>query len=498
MKNKTKIIIIGAGPGGLAAGLLLSNNPNFEVVIYEKADQPGGRNSEIKVKGFRFDVGPTFFILKTVFDDIFKRLGKDPDKYLKFVRLKPMYRLFLSDDRTIDIFDDKNLMKKELKRVFPGQEKGLDKMHQKEAARYQALKPILEHDNNSWSYFFNPEFFAQIPKFSVQNSIIKEMGKYFSDEQAKLSFTFQAKYFGMSPWTCPAAFTFISYIEQFYGVFHVIGGLSEVARQMAKIIKEQGGQIKYNTPVKKIITEKKKAVGVELADGQKEYAQEIVLNADFAYAASELFEPGVLKKYSAPKLKKKDYSAGTFMMYLGLDKKYNLTHHNIIFAHDYVKSVNAIFGNDIPGEDISFYLRDTSKTDPTVAPDGKSTLYILLPVPNKKLAPLNWNNKIPKMRKIILQALKKRLGLKDIEDHIEVERILTPDDFIKEYNVYNGAVFNLSHKVLQMMWLRPHNKFEEVDNLYLVGGGTHPGSGLPTIYQSGIIANDLITKKYQS
>jgi phytoene desaturase len=185
-------------------------------------------------------------------------------------------------------------------------------------------------------------------------------------------------------------------------------------------------------------------------------------------------------------------------MYLGLKKKYNLEHNNIVFAHDYIRSVNSILGKEIPHPDISFYLRDTSKTDPTVAPEGKSTLYILVPVPNKQLAPINWSNQIPKMRKMVLDALKQRIGLKDIEQQIEVEKIITPDDFIKDYNVYNGAVFNLSHKVLQMMWLRPHNKFEEIDNMYLVGGGTHPGSGLPTIYQSGIIAADLINQKYET
>jgi len=497
MPKKKKIVIIGAGPGGLAAGLLLSNNQNFEVTIYEKASQAGGRNSEIKANGFRFDVGPTFFILKPIFDSIFERINKNPDDYMKFIRLKPMYELYLSDDRKIKVYDDKKLMRQELKRVFPGEEKGLDKMHAAEKARYEALYPILAHDNNSWSYFFNPEFFTKIPKFSVTNTIIKEMGKYFKQEQTKLVFTFQAKYFGMSPWTCPAAFTFISFIEQFYGVYHVIGGLSEVSRQMAKIFKEQGGKIKYNSVVTRIITENKKATGIELANNEKEYADEIICNADFAYAMTNLFDSGQLKKYAKKKLDKKEYSASTFMMYLGLKKKYNLEHNNIIFAHDYIRSVNSILGEDIPHPDISFYLRDTSKTDPTVAPEGKSTFYILVPVPNKQLTDINWHNQIPKMRKIILDALKQRLGLNDIEQQIEVEKIITPDDFIKDYNVYNGAVFNLSHKVLQMMWLRPHNKFEELDNMYLVGGGTHPGSGLPTIYQSGIIAADLIQEKYK-
>ena len=138
------------------------------------------------------------------------------------------------------------------------------------------------------------------------------------------------------------------------------------------------------------------------------------------------------------------------------------------------------------------------KTDPTVAPEGKSTLYVLLPVPNKQIFPTNWQDRKKEVKQNIYNALEKRLGLKDLKENVEVEKIITPDDFEKDYNVYNGAVFNLSHKVMQMMWLRPHNKFEEYDNCYLVGGGTHPGSGLPTIYQSGIIVNDLINKKYGS
>lgn len=493
MKNK-KIIIVGAGPGGLASAMLLSHK-GFDVDVFEKEKQVGGRTSEIEMKGYRFDVGPTFFMMKFVLDEIFEKTGRKSADYLDFFRLSPMYRLQFEKDY-IDVYEDSKEMKKELARVFPGQEEGLDKFEKEEKKRYGKLMPILLDDNNNIFDVFSKKFISGLPYFSLGKSIYSILGNYFKNPLTRIVFTFQAKYLGMSPWKCPAAFGIVPYIEHAFGVYHIKGGLSEVSRQMAKAAMEDGAKINFNSKVKRILVENKKAVGVELENGKKYFGDEVIVNADFGYAMTNLFDKGVLKKYSPKKMAKKDLSCSIFMMYIGLNKQYKLEHNTIVIAKDYQKNVNDVFLGKITPKDISFYVRDHSLVDPSLAPKGKTALYVLVPVPNLKLNNANWNKEKESLRKVVIDGLKDRLGLMDIEKYIEVEKIITPTEWQSEYNVYKGAVFNLSHKLSQMLWFRPHNKFEEIDNCYLVGGGTHPGSGLPTIFHSGRIASELIDKKY--
>jgi phytoene desaturase len=275
----------------------------------------------------------------------------------------------------------------------------------------------------------------------------------------------------------------------------VQGGLSEISAAMAKVAEKHGATIHLNAPVKQLLIEKGAVKGVLLEDGREVLADETILNADFAHAMETLVPPGILKKYSPAKLKQKKFSCSTFMLYLGLDKIFDdLPHHSIVFARDYHKNTDDIFRNLKLSDDISFYIRNSSITDPRVAPEGKSGIYILVPVPNNSSG-IDWEKETPRFRDMVLDAIASRTTLGDLRPHIEVERIITPAEWA-ERGVYLGATFNLAHSMNQMLYFRPHNKFEGLDRCYLVGGGTHPGSGLPTIYQSGLIAAHLIGKKY--
>jgi len=375
-----------------------------------------------------------------------------------------------------------------------GEEKGLAKFSAAEKKRLDRLYPILAKDNNNLLDAVSPEFVRALPYFSFGKTLFEAMGDYFEKDFARLSFTFQSKYLGMSPWECPAAFAMVPYIEHSTGIFHVEGGLSEISEAMAKVIGEEGGEVRYGAKVKKLLVEEKKVIGVEMENGEKILADEVIVNADFSYFADKLVEEGILKKYAPEKLAKKKYSCSIFMLYLGVDKKYDLKHHTISFAKEYRKNVDDIFSGRLTENDFSFYVRDASQTDLTLAPAGKSALYVLVPVPNNR-AGIDWEKKKTEIRQQVLNLMKEKLEMKDIEEHIEVEKIITPADWESDFNVYAGAVFNLSHHLDQMLWFRPHNKFEELEHCYLVGGGTHPGSGLPTIYMSGRIAADLILKK---
>ncbi len=493
MKAKRKIIIIGAGPGGLSAGMLLAYR-GFSVKILEKENIPGGRNGRLVLGDYKFDIGPTFFMMDGVLRRIFAATNRDLDDYAKLTRLSPMYRLHFAD-KHIDVYDEPEKMKAELKRVFPGEENGLDKFLSVEKKRLSALFPILGRHNNCLLDAFRPSFWRAVPHFSIGRSLFGVMGDYFRSEHARLSFTFQSKYLGMSPWECPGAFGMVPYVEHADGIYHARGGLSAIAETMAKVVGECGGEIKYGVTVKQLIVQDKKVIGVERTDGKKEYADVVVANPDFSYLARELVQPGLLRKWSPKVLDRKRYSCSIFMWYVGIKRELSLPHHTIVFAHNYRQNVADIFGGRLTDKDFSFYVRNATAVDPTLAPTGKTALYVLVPVANTR-ADIDWSAVSARVRGQLVDLLADRLGVRDLESDIEVEKIIAPPDWEKDFNVAHGAVFNLAHNLGQMLWWRPHNQFEELQNLYLVGGGTHPGSGLPTIYESGRIVADLINKKF--
>ena len=234
-----------------------------------------------------------------------------------------------------------------------------------------------------------------------------------------------------------------------------------------------------------------RATGVRLADGDVVEADDVVVNADFGHAATHLFEPGVLRKYTPARLAKMRLSCSTFMLYLGLDKPLATPHHLIAFADDYRSHISSIFDRPRLVKDISFYIRNADPNDATLAPAGHTALYVLVPVPNTR-ADIDWDRERGAFRETVLDSIAQRTGLGDLRPHIRAEKIITPADWAGDYRVHAGATFNLAHNIGQMLYRRPRNQFEEVDGVYLAGGGTHPGSGLPTIYQSGRIAADLI------
>ncbi len=491
---KKRVIIVGAGPGGLSAAMILAKR-GFDVVVYEKDDRPGGRNQRIDLDGYSFDTGPTFLMLKSVLDEVFRQAGGDSEKLLNFKKIDPMYKLVYDKNKGINPSSDHELMKKEIKELFPGKEEALDKYLEVEKKRFEKMFACLQKPYGKILDFFSSQFINAIPHFSLGKSLMDVLMKYFDDEKLALAFTFQAKYLGMSPWECPGAYALISYIEHAFGIYHVEGGLCCISEAMAELAVKNGAEINFSTPVKKIITEKAAAVGVQLENGEEVKGDEVVINADFGYAATNLFDKGVLKKYTPEKVDSMKYSCSIFMLYLGVDKKYDLPFHSIYFADDYKTNVTDIFESKKLSEDISFYVRNTAGVDNTDSPEGHSSLYILVPVANLD-AETDWEKEKDRYRKIVLDAVEKKTEMKDLREHIKAEKIITPLDWEKEYNVYKGATFNLAHNYSQMLYFRPHNQFEDVKNVYLCGGGTHPGSGLPTIYESGRISADLISRKY--
>ena len=492
--TKKHIVIVGAGPGGLTSAMILAHR-GFKVTVFEKEAEVGGRNAPIRLNGFTFDTGPTLLAMNYILKEMFEEAGRKVEDYLDFVNLDPLYRLQFNDC-AFSPSQDREKTKSQIRELFPGNENGLDAFFRIEGKRFEKLFPGLQKDYSSFFAYFNPIFLTSLPYLSLGKSLFENLGTYFNQDKLKTCFTFQSKYLGMSPWKCPALFTMLVYTEYAYGIYHVIGGLNKISQAMAKVVEEEGGRIIKGAKVKRIITKGRVAQGVQLESGEKVLCDDVFINADFAYAATHLFEPGLLKKYSEANLQKKQYSCSTFMLYLGVNKRFDfLQHQNVLFPADYRKHVDEIIEKKVLSQDPSIYVQNASVSDPTLAPPGKSALYILVPVPNNK-SRINWTDTKDEYKAKVLNIVEEKGGFEGLQKHIEVEKVITPEDWEHEYNVYLGATFNLAHTFGQLLYFRPHNKFEELEHCYLVGGGTHPGSGLPTIYESARISSNLLSQSY--
>ncbi|UCE95339.1 MAG: phytoene desaturase [Candidatus Bathyarchaeota archaeon] len=491
-KKPGTIGIVGGGPGGLSCAMLLAHK-GFDVTVFEKEADVGGRNGSLKLGEFKFDLGPTFLMMKFVLDELFELCGKESADYLDFKLIDPMYQLSFPDYQ-INMSCNEERMRKELNRVFPGNETGLKRFYSRERRRYKQIMRNLYKDYSNLSSFLSPKLLAALPSLFLGGSIFDNLGRYFKEERLRLCFTFQSKYLGMSPWECPAAFTMIPFVEHEFGIYHVIGGLNQISKAMAKVVEEEGGVVLTRSRVDKVVTNGKRASGIQLEDGDTTHFDKVVLNADFGYAMSKLLDAKWLRKYSPAQVRKKRFSCSTFMLYLGINKKYRAPHHNIIIAEKYRENIDDIYKGRL-SEEYSFYLQNASVSDETLAPPGKSTIYLLVPVPNN-FSKINWEKEKGKFRENLLEMVEKRTPMVDMKDHIEAEKLITPIQWEQDYNVYEGATFNLAHNLSQMLYFRPHNKFDELKDLYLVGGGTHRGSGLPTIYISGFVTAGLISKEY--
>lgn len=488
-----KMVVIGAGPGGLAAAMLLASR-GHKVHLFEKQSYIGGRNSSIHEKGYTFDMGPTFLSMVYIAEEIFQTVGKNLHDYVELIELKEMYQLIF-DDATINMTRNQDEMIKRLNQLSQGEGNGYLKFMSDTRNKMNALTPILQSKMDRFYHYFRWRVIKALPQLTVSKSLYEVLSKYFKDERVKLAFTFQSKYLGMSPWECPGAFSILSYMEHEYGIYHPKGGVNQLSKAMAKAFEELGGKIHLNQGVKKLVLDGKTVKGVQLEDGRKVFADEVIINGDFAHVMTNLVDEGVLKKYSKKKLQKKKFSCSTFMIYLGVSKQYDLPHHTIVFAQDYKKNVEEITKTHSMPKDPSIYIQNASVTDPTLAQEGHSALYILAPVPSN-ISQLDWEKEKHRFRDLVLKTLQEKTMFKNIEEHIEVEKIITPKNWEEDLFVYKGATFNLGHQLSQMMVLRPHNEFEELKNCWLVGGGTHPGSGLPTILESARITTKAINNQY--
>lgn len=482
-------LIIGAGPGGLATAMLLAK-AGIKVTIIERQPRVGGRTSVIESGGYRFDLGPTFFLYPQILEEIFSAVGRDLHREIPMKRLDPQYRLIFGAGGELLCSSNVEQMVAEIAKLAPADAPQFRRFMAENRVKLEKFAPCLQSPFLGWTSLLQTRLLAVLPYLKPWKSLHAELAGYFSDPRLQLAFTFQSKYLGMSPFQCPSLFSILSFLEYEYGIWHPIGGCNALTHHMARVATELGVTIRLNEPVEEVIFSGRRAVGVRTSTGEHR-ADAVVVNADFGHAMNTLIPNRLRRRWTDETIADKRFSCSTFMMYLGLEGTCDqLQHHNIYVTANYRQNLDEIENQHVLSEDPSFYVENPCRTDSTMAPDGHSALYVLIPVSHQH-PNIDWTKARDRYRQVALQQLAK-VGLHDLERRIRCERIVTPVEWENKVGIYRGATFNLAHNLGQMLHLRPQNRFEEFERMYLVGGGTHPGSGLPVIFESARISSRLL------
>lgn len=486
-----KIIVIGAGPGGLAAAMLL-RNAGCEVTVLERLGRVGGRCATLKADGFTFDLGPTLFLYPRVLEEVFSACGYTLHDEVEMTRLEPLYDMVFEGGGRLRARSDLEAMAAEISTLSAGDGAALPRYMAANRRKLNAFRPILENPFGRIVDYLRPDVLRSLPMLRPHMSVDADLRRYFKDPRTRLAFSFQSKYLGMSPFTCPSLFTILAFMEYEYGVFHPTGGCGAVMTRMAEIAAEMGVRFHMEEPVEEMLFEGRRAVGVRTRAGAYK-ADAVVVNADFAQAMTRLVPDRLRRRWTDKAIARKTFSCSTFMMYLGIEGRYDdLAHHTICLSQDFETYLDDIQKRKAVPRQPSFYVQNAGVTDPSLAPEGMSTIYVLAPVAHLA-AGTDWAAEAPAFRDLLYRRLGD-LGLGDLRSRVRYEKILTPRGWMEDLNIYRGATFNFAHSFGQMLYFRPHNRFEDLDGVYIVGGGTHPGSGLPVIFESARISTALLAK----
>ncbi|MCC6234570.1 MAG: phytoene desaturase [Verrucomicrobiales bacterium] len=482
------IAIIGAGPGGLASAILLAAS-GARVTVHERLPVVGGRTSAIRADGYTFDLGPTFFLYPQILGDILATAGASLAEEIPMTRLDPQYRIVFGAGGELQCTPDVAGMQRQIARLSPEDARRFPSFLEENRVKLKAMMPCLQQPFLSWKDLLSLRLLKMLPMIRPHQSVDTYLKRFFQDPRVRLAFSFQSKYLGMSPFRCPSLFSILSFLEYEHGVFHPHGGCNAVTTALARVAERLGVEIRLGESVREVLFDGRRVSGLRTDHGTRK-VDALVVNADFARAMSRLVPDRLRSRWTDQRLAKKKYSCSTFMLYLGVEGTYDVPHHNIFIARDYERNLDEIENRHVLSTEPSFYVENPSRTDPSMAPPGHSALYVLVPV-SQQHPNIDWSRERGRFRALALRRLAEA-GIEVPERAIRFERCLTPEDWDTQYEIYRGATFNLAHSLDQMLHLRPRNRFEDVDGMYLVGGGTHPGSGLPVIFESARISSRLL------
>ena len=486
-------VVIGAGLGGLAAAMRLGAK-GYRVEVIDRLDMPGGRGSCLHRDGHRFDLGPTIVTVPQVFEELWAACGRDFHDDVDLRPMDPFYEIRFPDGSNFKANGSTEHMRSEVARLSPGDLKGYDKFLKDSEARYS----FGFEDLGRRSMHKLLDLIKVLPTFAMMRadrSVYAHAAKRVKDERLRMALSFHPLFIGGDPFRVTSMYILVSHLEKEFGVHYAMGGVAAIAKAMAGVVQGQGGALTYGQEVSEVMVRDGRAAGVKLASGRMIPADVVVSNADAGHTYSHLVKQPK-KRWTDRKLDKSRWSMGLFVWYFGTkgtrEDWADVGHHTILNGPRYKGLIDDIFINGKLADDMSLYVHRPTVTDPSAAPDGDDTFYVLSPVPHLGHADaVDWDSECESYRKKVEKVLQERL-LPGFKDKITASEIFTPNDFRDRYLSPHGSGFSIEPRIFQSAWFRPHNVSEELPGLYLVGAGTHPGAGLPGVISSAEVLGKLV------
>jgi phytoene desaturase len=485
-----KAVVVGGGFGGMASALRLRSK-GYEVVLLDKQDKLGGRGYVYKRNGFTYDAGPTVITAPFLLEELFTLFGRKMKEYLHLVPVEPWYLIRFADGSSFrygaSLKDTLEEIRKFRQEDVAGYEKLLSKCRKIFDVGFVKLgdQPFL----SAASMVKVAPDMLRLESYLTVHQLIS---RYIKDERLRRVFTFHPLLVGGNPYTTTSIYALIHYLEREHGVWYAMGGTGAIVDSLAKLMDEVGVKVKLGATVSSIITDAGKAVGVETRDGCRIGADLVVANADPPYVYKYMLKSGDRKKWTDERVESMKYSMGLFVLYFGTNRQYpELAHHTILLGERYKDLLEDIFNRKHLSEDFSLYLHAPSRTDHSMAPSGHECFYVLAPVPNLQ-AQINWDVQGPKLADRILRFLESTV-LPNLSEHIVDQFFVTPEHFRDNLLTHYGTGFSVQPTLLQSAYFRFHNKSEDVENLYFVGAGTHPGAGMPGVLTSAKVLDRIIS-----
>jgi phytoene desaturase len=482
-------VVIGSGFGGLAAAVRLGAR-GYRVSVLERLGEPGGRASVFRQDGFTFDAGPTIVTAPFLFEELWQLCGRRMADDVDLRPISPFYRVRFSDGDEFDYTGDPAAMRGEVARFSPGDVAGYERFMRASEAIFRVGFEQLGHvPFSAWTDM--AKVAPDMIRLKSWRSVYAMVAGYVKDERLRMVLSFHPLLVGGNPFGVSSIYSLISFLERNWGVHFAMGGTGRLVQGLVGLIAGQGGSLRCGAEVSEILVEDGAACGVRLASGEVARADIVVSNACSAWTYRHLL-PGVKRRrWTDRRIARSRYSMSLFVWYFGTRRQYgDVAHHTILLGPRYRELLADIFDRKILAEDFSLYLHRPTATDPSLAPAGCDAFYVLSPVPHLG-AGVDWASEAEIYRRKIMKALSETL-LPGLEEALVTSLVMTPQDFEGRYLSYMGAGFGLEPVLTQSAWFRPHNKSEEVDRLYLVGAGTHPGAGLPGVLSSARVLDEVV------
>ena len=493
MTVKKQALIIGSGFGGLAAAIRLQAM-GMQVTLIEKRKQVGGRAYQFKEKGYTFDMGPSSITAPSIFEDLFAVANRRFSDEISLIPLDPFYRIYYHDRTYIDYNSNPDQMMAQMAQF-----------NLKDAKEYpyfmEAIKPlyhaVIVKKLGAKPYDKLWKMLALIPTLLKNEAYLPAYfytKRFFQDYRHRFLFSFHPLFIGGNPFKVPAMYLMIPYLEKQQGVHFTKGGMYRIVEACRDLFLDLGGILRLNEECLEIKTHLRQVKGVRTT--VKFYEADLVVsNADVGFTYRCLIDQGARRKWSNKRLDKLRYGMSCYVLYLGVKKQYQiLKHHTLILSARYKSLLSDIFDRKVLASDFSMYLHAPSKTDPSMAPRGCESLYILIPVPNLE-GDVDWHVERNRLTQSVIAFLED-WGLTDLKKSIQVCRSFTPLEFENELNTPCGSAFSLEPKFFQTAFFRPQNRSEDIKHLYFVGAGTHPGPGVPGVVLSAEATEQAIRKDF--